>query len=120
MTRKKIVAEVLGLLAAGVLSAAPAEAGGQNNARAWETSAGARWNGYVQVVGNYRDGGKYAKRGYHRFTRQAGPSLDTGRMYTGAASRYSSRVVSRQDQVWDSPLWGDKYTTKYNYGFQYR
>lgn len=118
--RKKIVAGAIGLCAAGVLLAAPAEAGGQNQARAWETAAGARWNGYVQVVGNYRDNGRYAKRGYHRFTREAGPALDTGRMYTATASRYSSKVVSRQDAVWDSPLWGDKYTTKYNYNFEYR
>ena len=96
------------------------QAGGKNNARAWETLAGAKWNGYIQVVGNYNDGGRYAYQGYHRFTRAAGPALDTGRMYTAVASRTSGAVVSRQDSVWDSPLWGDKYTTKYNYNFLYR
>lgn len=96
----------------------PALAGGMNYAKAWETLGGARWNGYVQIQACYNDGGQHARQGYHRFTREAGPPLDTGRMYTSQATSPSDCTVrSRQDSVWDSPLWGDKYTTRYFYGF---
>lgn len=102
------------------MTASPALAGGANHARSWETLAGARWNGYVQIKASYNDGGKHAKQGYHRFTRAAGPALDTGRMYTSkATSSRDTAVRSREDSVWDSPLWGDRYTTKYNYNFLY-
>ncbi|MDO4252073.1 MAG: hypothetical protein Q4C74_02360 [Rothia sp. (in: high G+C Gram-positive bacteria)] len=112
-------AAVCVLVSLGV-SVGQANAGGLNYGKAWETLGGARWNGYVQIKASYRDGGKHAKQGYHRFTRKAGPSLDTGRMYTArASSRLDTRVHSRKDSVWDSPLWGDKYTTKYNYNFIY-
>lgn len=52
--------------------------------------------------------------------REAGPALDTGRLYTSTAtSRYDRTVRSRTNSVWDSPLWGDRYTTRYYYGFLY-
>lgn len=96
-----------------------AEAGGRNYARAWE-SAFIKWNGYVQIQASYSDRGRHAKQGYHRFTRQAGPALDTGRMYTSRARyRSDTSVRSRTDSVWDSVLIGDKYTTKYSYNFIY-
>lgn len=95
-----------------------AHASGMNYAKAWETLFGARWNGHVQIQASYNDHGRHAKRGYHRFTREAGPSLDTGRLYTSTASSPSDRTIrSREDSVWDSPLWGDKYTTHYYYDF---
>lgn len=98
----------------------PSLAGGMNYARAWETLLGSRWNGYVQIQACYDDNGLHAKRGYHRFMRDAGPSLDTGRMYTSqATSPYDCEVRWRQDSVWDSPLWGDRYTTRYYYGFDW-
>lgn len=51
---------------------------------------------------------------------EAHPQLDTGRIYTNTSTGASdTRVHSREDSVWDSPLWGDKYTTKYNYDFLY-
>lgn len=116
----RIASIILSVAAAGtLLPAGNAEAGGRNYGRAWETAL-VRWNGYVQIQASYNDGDRHARRGYHRFTRQAGPALDTGRMYTSSAS--SSRdtsVRSRTDWVWDSVLIGDKYTTRYNYGFEY-
>lgn len=117
---RKIIAILAGLALSIVMVSAPALAGGQNYAKCWEDLVGARWNGYVQIQASYNDGGRHAKQGYHRFTRKAGPSLDTGRMHTSqASSRYDSQVRSRTDSVWDSPLWGDQYTTKYHYGFYY-
>lgn len=106
-------------IAGATLSAGMAQAGGRNYAYAWE-SALVKWNGYVQIQGSYNDGGRYAKQGYHRFIREAGPALDTGRMYTSqAVSRYDTSVRSRTDSVWDSVLIGDRYTTRYYYGFIY-
>ena len=51
-----------------------AHAGGVNYAHAWETSFGARWNGYVQIQGSHDDNGRHAKSGYHRFTRGGSPA----------------------------------------------
>lgn len=115
---KKRMAVLAFALAASTVVATPAKADGLNYGRAWETLGGARWNGYVQIVPSYNDKGKHARQGYHRFQRQAGPSLDTGRMYTAAArSKSERRTISRQDAVWDSPIWGDRYTTRYNWGY---
>ena len=115
--RSKIIVGIIGVLVVLAI-AIPAQGAGKNYAYAWETLAGAKWNGYVQIQASYLDRGQHAKRGYHRFTRQAGPSLDTDRLWTTTASSPSdSTIRSRQDSVWDSPLWGDKYTTKYHYGF---
>jgi hypothetical protein len=117
--RKKIA---LGIIVVMLLFTVtlPVLAGGMNYATAWETLGDARWNGYVQIQACYNDGGRHAKQGYHRFIREAGPALDTGRMYTSqATSPQDCTVRSRQDSVWDSPLWGDKYTTRYYYGFSW-
>lgn len=82
-----------------------AHASGVNYAHAWETSFGARWNGYVQNQGSHDDNGRHAKSGYHRFTREAGPQLDTGHIYTNTSTGASdTQVHSREDSVWDSPL----------------
>lgn len=103
-----------------LMMAGIAQAGGVNYGKAWESYGGAVWNGYVQIRASYNDSGRHAKQGYQRFIRQAGPALDTGRMYTSRATSPSdSNIRSRQDWVWDSPLWGDKYTTHYYYGFIY-
>jgi hypothetical protein len=112
----------LGIIAVAVMFTVslPALAGGMNYSTAWETWLGARWNGYVQIQACYNDGGRHAYVGYHRFIRDAGPALDTGRMYTSqATSPQDCTVRSRQDSVWDSPLWGDQYTTRHYYGFYY-
>lgn len=117
--RNKIVKKfvVLGLIATFAVTGI-AQAGGLNYGKAWESYAGAIWNGYVQIVASYNDSGRHAKQGYQRFTREAGPALDTGRLYTSqATSAYDNTTRYRQDWVWDSPLWGDRYTTRYYYGF---
>ncbi|MDQ0163270.1 hypothetical protein [Aeribacillus alveayuensis] len=120
-----IVLNGFGLIAIGILltlsiSLTPAHAAGKNYAKSWETLGGARWNGYVQIQASYNDNGRHAKQGYHRFMRDAGPSLDTGRLYTSkASSKKDTKIHSRKDSVWDSPLWGDKYVTRYYYGFIY-
>lgn len=102
------------------IAAHTAFAGGDNYAKAWEDLLGARWNGYIQIRASYNDNGKHATHGYHRFVRKAGPQLDTGRLWTKHAwSPKDTQVYSRQDSVWDSPIWGDDFTTKYYYDFFY-
>lgn len=119
--KSKIVAVVTVSICGAVFSAATAMAGGNNYGTSWESWLfGARVNGYVQIQASYNDGGLHAQQGYQRFTRAAGPSLDTGRLYTSSATSASdSSVHNRTDWVWDSPLWGDSYVTHYNYGFIY-
>ncbi len=117
---KKIIAVLMGVVFSVTMLTTPALAGGPNYAKCWEDLGGARWNGYVQIRASYNDGGRHARQGYHRFTRKAGPPLDTNRMHTAhASSRRDRRIHSRYDWVWDSPLWGDSFTTKYYYGFYY-
>ncbi|KAA8820172.1 hypothetical protein BREU_1672 [Bifidobacterium reuteri DSM 23975] len=123
IVRKKFTAIVLATILGitGIALPSTAFAGGPNYGRTWESSIGGiKVNGYVQIQASYNDGGRHARRGYQRFTRQAGPSLDTGRLYTSAAS-YSgdTQVRSRTDSVWDSVLWGDKYVTHYYWGVEY-
>lgn len=104
--------------ALAVAVAAPAFAAGPNYGHAWDSSFGAKWNGKVQIQASYDDSGRHAKQGYHRFTREAGPALDTGRKYTPvASSRYDTSYHWNEMWVWDSPIWGDRYTTHYNYNF---
>ncbi|QZA34221.1 hypothetical protein K2M58_06840 [Hydrogenibacillus sp. N12] len=115
----KIIFGIVGIMVSFFI-ATSVQAGGMNYAKAWETLGGARWNGYIQIQACYNDNGKHAKRGYHRFTREAGPPLDTGRLYTSEATSSNDCTVRwREDSVWDSPLWGDKYTTKYWYDFEW-
>lgn len=118
---KKLLS-TLGVLAlvGGLLVATPAQASLPNMAWSWETHFGARWNGAVQIRASYNDAGRHAIRGYHRFIREAGPALDTRRMYTtSTTSRDDPRFHSRVDRVWDSPLWGDRYTTRHFHGFDW-
>lgn len=119
--KSKIAAVVTVSIFGVVFCAATAMAGGNNYGTSWESWLfGAKVNGYVQIQASYNDGGLHARQGYQRFTRDAGPSLDTGRLYTStAASASDSSVYSRTDSVWDSILWGDSYVTHYNYGFIY-
>lgn len=111
-----------GVLAAGAVAAAlfavPAAAAGGNSASSWESKGGVQWNGRVQIQAVVTDGGKHAKQGYHRFTRAAGPALDTGRLYTSVApNKLDPTIRAREDYVIDSPFWGDSYTTKYSHNF---
>ena len=80
--KKKIRRVLLIPILAICAIAVPAMAENGNFARSWETLAGAQWHGYIQIQDSFWENGKHAKRGYHRFMRKAGPSLDTGRMYT--------------------------------------
>jgi hypothetical protein len=42
------------------------------------------------------------------------------RLYTSTASNsLDSSLIQRDDWVWDSPFWGDQYTTHYYYGFEW-
>ncbi len=117
--RIKSMLGIIGIVVALAI-AVPALGASMNFARAWETLLGARWNGYVQIQASFNDNGRHARRGFHRFTREAGPPLDTGRLWTSTAtSRNDSTIRSRQDSVWDSPLWGDRYTTRYNWNFEW-
>lgn len=50
--KTRIAAGVVAFLSA-VLLAAPAQAGGANYAKAWDSSFGAKWNGYVQIQEAY-------------------------------------------------------------------
>ena len=105
---------------AGTLIAGAAYGDGQNYGKTWQDWGGAKIHGYVQMQGSYNDGGQHARQGYQRFTRPSGPSLDTGRMTTPEASSPSdARIHSREDWVWDSPLWGDSHVTSYNWGVYY-
>lgn len=116
--QKKILTALAVTLLGITMFTVPAHAGGQNYGTAWEEWGGTQWHGYVQVRASYNDGGCHAIQGYHRFTRQAGPYLDTGRMYTSRANGpWDTNLHSRHDWVWDSPLWGDRYTTRYNYNW---
>lgn len=118
--KKKVVGGVVAFVCGGVLVAAPAFAGGVNKGYSWETNFGAQVHGHVQIQASYNDAGRHARQGYHRFTRAAGPSLDTGNIYTSAASSTTdSTIRSVESWVWDSPLWGDSYVTHYNYNFLY-
>lgn len=121
--RKKFMAIVLATILgmASIVLSSTAFAGGPNYGRTWESSIGGiKVNGYVQIQASYNDNGRHARLGYQRFTRQAGPRLDTGRLYTSSASYLGdTRVRSRTDSVWDSVLWGDKYVTHYYWGVEY-
>ncbi|HCC33192.1 MAG TPA: hypothetical protein DEQ28_04730 [Clostridiales bacterium] len=115
--RKEVLLTVV-LIVVVLPMATPAQASSMNYAVAWQTWSGAIWNGYVQIQASFNDNGRHARQGYHRFMREAGPALDTGRLWTSAAtSPRDSTIRSRQDWVWDSPLWGDRYTTRYFWGF---
>ncbi|MFY9504408.1 MAG: hypothetical protein WAQ32_05095 [Dethiobacteria bacterium] len=119
--RSKIILGVIGItvVLTSIAITAMAATGG-NYARTWETLLGAKRHGYVQIQASYNDYGRHAKQGYQRFMREAGPSLDTGRLYTSTAYSPSDPTIRwREDWVWDSPLWGDKYTTKWYYRFLY-
>lgn len=113
-------------IAVGVatLSFAPAQAAGNcslgfsNCYRFWEEFAGTQHHGEIKIKASVADGGRHAKMGYIRFVRESGPQLDTGRMYTSAAVSPSDTTVrTRHEWVWDSPLWGDAYTTNSYFGF---
>lgn len=101
-----------------LVGAVPVRAASPNYAEAWETLGGARWNGYVQIQASFNDNGRNARRGEHRFRREAGPALDTGwRPTPEASSRSDSRIHSHQMAVWDSPLWGAAEVTNYGWRF---
>ncbi len=116
--RSKIMLGIVGI-AVALAIVVPAALGSlpMNYGYSWEDLAGARVNGYVQIQASYNDNGLHARQGYHHFWRQAGPALDKTYFTTEATSPYDSEIRSRQDSVWDSPLWGDAYVTHWGYNF---
>ena len=104
------------LLATG----APVSSHPCNWTRHWESLAGAKHHARTQIIASCGDKGRHAKRGYHRFQRKAGPKLDTGRRWTPTASGpWDKRKHQVYTEVWDSPLWGDKYTTRLSWDYIY-
>ncbi|MED4344923.1 MULTISPECIES: hypothetical protein [Heyndrickxia] len=86
-----------------------------------------KYNGYIQFKPSYKvpkkagyglKAGKYVKRAYINYTRN-GKSVIGGRKYTATKTSGNS-IVSTSATCWDSPLWGNKHTTKFNYGWVYR
>lgn len=122
MKRRTISFVLAAVFTVGVVATAgPAFASGPNGGWTWQENFGTRVFGKVQIQGSYNDNCRSAVRGYQRFTRQSGPSLDTGRLYTQpSSSQYDSRYWNRTDYVWDSPLSGSQYNTNYSYGFDWR
>lgn len=113
---------VFGVLAVPVavaMATAVAVAGGPNYATTWQENFGLRVFGHVQIQASYNDGGYHAASGYHRFMRDKGPSLDTGRLWVTATSPYDTVVRARTDWVYDSLGAGPEYDTRYYYGFFY-
>jgi len=89
-----------------------------NFAVAWESPCGLIWNGYVQIQASFNDNGRHAMQGYHRFIREDGPPLDTGRRWTSVAPNPSCTAIRwRRDSVWDSVRAGPRYVTYYWHGF---
>lgn len=115
-----LIVVLMGGLLSLVLLAPPGNADSVDYAKTWQTKFGARIHGYIQFRASHVYQRKHVKRAYVRLTREAGPSLDTGRAYTSTApSRRNSRLRYRQKDVWDSPLWGDKFVTHFYHGFQF-
>lgn len=120
---KALIGGIAGVaLAATLMPAASAFGPNQpNHASWWETDWGSRVWGNIRLNACFADpdyGGRHARNGYIRFTRQAGPPLDTGRLYTSSAwGPGDCTNRSRTNWVWDSPIWGPQYTTKVNYDF---
>ncbi|MCB7138258.1 hypothetical protein [Cellulosimicrobium marinum] len=112
------IAVAVGVFAAPTSAIGHCDGGAVNCYKSFQSDAGTRWNGLIRIKAAHNDSGRHAKQAYIRFTRAAGPALDTGRLYTPTAASPSETIFrSRTTAVWDSPLWGDQYTTKFNYGF---
>ena len=87
-----------------------------------------RFEGYIQFVPNYKipknagyglKKGKYVKRAYINYLRNGKLVFSSGRQYTITKTSGSS-VVSKSVGCWDDIRWGDKYTTKFYYGWYYK
>ena len=77
-------------------------------------------NGYVQFSPGQVRNDAHVKQAYNRFTREAGPAVDTGRLYTALATNpESATLYPRHDSVKDSLLSGAKYVTHHLHGWIY-
>jgi len=104
------------VLAFGVVGANAAHS--PNKGWVTENWSQTNYTGYVQVQPCYLQNGQNAMAGWLRFTREAGPALDTGRLYTATGTGPNDcRILKRQKFVWDSPLWGAQYVTHFDYNF---
>lgn len=110
-----MAATVMLIVFLALLSMNSAFAAGGTYGKAWEDLGGARWNGYMQIMPCELFNGRHPRIGYLRFMRE-GDNFDTGYVYTSAASSPSCDIRSVSKSVWDSPLWGDAYTTKFYWG----
>lgn len=89
---------------------------GQNYATLSHPWPGLQYTGKVYAAPCYKEGTQHALNGYIRFQRDAGPALDTGRLYT-ATSTGSCTTLTRQTTVYDSLLPGN--TTHFYWGHSY-
>lgn len=104
----------------------PAQAAGPNYAKSTEIAQFV-YSGYIQFKPNYKttrssgyhlNAGKHVRQAYINYTRN-GKSVIGGRKYT-ANVRSGSRIVSTSARAYDDLRWGDRYTTKFHYGWYYR
>lgn len=114
------------LMSGVVLGTQPASAAGPNYWTSKET-LWIQYTGYIQFRPNYKTtsksgyglkSGKYVKQAYINYSRN-GKSVIGGRKYTAIATS-GSKVRSVKAKAYDDLRWGDKYKTKFNYGWIYR
>jgi hypothetical protein len=83
----------------------------------WEDwLGGARVHAYVDFHPSDLCYGRHVKRAYVRIWRTCWPAYDSGRVYTPTASSPSdTRLYSVSKVAFDSPRWGCKTNTNYDY-----
>ncbi len=84
------------------------------------------YDGYIQFTPYYKttkdsgyglEANRYVKQAYINYSRN-NESVIGGRKYTSVATAGWNKV-SVSASCWDSLLWGEKYNTKFNYGWIY-
>jgi len=111
------------------LSSIPVSAQSTNYAKSTETLQ-IHYTGYIQFRPSYEipanagyglTKGKQVKRAYTNYTRNGKCVTTTGaRVYTSTAtSKTSGSLYIARSNAWDDVRWGDKYTTKFHYGWIY-
>ena len=126
---KKIVLSVIMAVVLSFSCCIVASAQSTDYAKSKETLQ-IHYTGYIQFKPSYKipanagyslSKGKYVKRAYVNYTRDGKCVTTTGaRVYTKTAkSKKSNSMYSATAHAWDSLIWGDKYTTKFYYGWIY-
>ena len=107
-------------------SLAPAYAAGPNYASSKEILQFS-YRGYIQFKPSYKttrnsgyglQPGRHVRQAYINYTRN-GKSVIGGRKYTRNV-RSGNRIVSTSATAYDDLRWGNRYTTKFHYGWFYR